>query len=155
MADALVTARAPTTTSVGSTAWPAGEVLRDIARGGVAGIVVGILVAGLGGRLVMRLATILHEGTVGFRTENGEVIGEITLGGTLALMTFGGLGMGLVAGTIWVIVSPWLPGSGLAPSSTATRWSSLCSSGSSASSASRSRSSMASWTPGCHARPGG
>jgi hypothetical protein len=114
MADALVTARAPTTTSVGSTAWPAGEVLRDIARGGVAGIVVGILVAGLGGRLVMRLATILHEGTVGFRTENGEVIGEITLGGTLALMTFGGLGMGLVAGTIWVIVSPWLPGSGLA-----------------------------------------
>jgi hypothetical protein len=27
---------------------------------------------------------------------------------------FGGLGMGLVAGTIWVIVSPWIPGRGLA-----------------------------------------
>ena len=92
---------------------PTSEVLRDIARGGIAGIIVGILVAGLGGRLVMRLATILHEDTVGLRTENGEIIGAITLNGTLALMTFGGLAMGLLAGTIWVIVSPWLPGRGL------------------------------------------
>jgi hypothetical protein len=61
----------------------------------------------------MRVATILHEDSVGRLTENGEVIGEITLGGTLALMTFGGLGMGLLAGTIWVIVSPWLPGRAL------------------------------------------
>ena len=58
-----------------------GEVLRDIARGGIAGIIVGILVAGLGGRFVMRLATILHEDTVGLRTEAGEVIGAITLSG--------------------------------------------------------------------------
>ncbi|HEX2469967.1 MAG TPA: hypothetical protein VHK05_05210 [Candidatus Limnocylindrales bacterium] len=94
--------------------WPLGEVLRDIARGGIAGIIVGLLVAGLGGRLIMRLATILHEDTVGLRTENGEVIGNITLNGTLALMTFGGLGMGLMAGTIWVIVSPWIPDRGLA-----------------------------------------
>jgi hypothetical protein len=77
-------------------------------------MIVGIFVAGLGGRLVMRIATILHEDTVGLRTENGEVIGNITLNGTLALMTFSGLGMGLVAGTIWVIVSPWIPGRGLA-----------------------------------------
>jgi hypothetical protein len=61
----------------------------------------------------MRLATILHEDTVGLRTETGEIIGAITLNGTLALMTFGGLAMGLLAGTIWVIVSPWLPGRGL------------------------------------------
>ena len=27
-------------------------------------------------------------------------------------MTFGGLGMGLLAGTIWVVVSPWIPGRG-------------------------------------------
>ncbi len=84
-------------------------VIRDIARGGIAGVIVGIFVAGLGGRVVMRLATILHEDAVGNFTENGEVIGRITLNGTLALMTFGGLGMGLAAGTIWVIVSPWIP----------------------------------------------
>ena len=39
---------------------------------GSPGILVGIFVAGLGGRLVMRLATILHEDTVGRMTENGE-----------------------------------------------------------------------------------
>jgi hypothetical protein len=115
MADSLVTTGVPATTVDGRLAFSAaGEVVRDIARGGIAGIIVGLLVAGLGGRLVMRLATILHEDTVGIFTENGEVIGRITVNGTLALMTFGGLGMGLLAGTIWVIVSPWVPGRGLA-----------------------------------------
>lgn len=81
MADSLVTTGAPPTTLDGRSAvTPAGEVLRDVARGGIAGIIVSILVAGLGGRLVMRLATILHQDTVGLRTENGEVIGAITLG---------------------------------------------------------------------------
>jgi hypothetical protein len=92
---------------------PIGEVFRDMARGGLAGIIVGIFVAGLGGRLVMRMATILHEDTVGRTTEAGETIGAITLNGTLALVIFGGLGMGLLAGTIWVIVGPWIPGRGL------------------------------------------
>ncbi len=115
MADVLVTAEAPATTvHERSAASPGGEVLRDIARGGFAGILVGIFVAGLGGRLVMRLATILHEDTVGQTTEAGETIGRITVNGTLALVTFSGLGMGLVAGTIWVIVSPWIPWHGLA-----------------------------------------
>lgn len=115
MAESLVTTGAPARTfDERSAVWPAGEVLRDIARGGIAGVIVGILVAGLGGRLVMRLATILHEDTVGRVTENGEVIGNITLNGTIALMVFGGLGMGLMAGTIWVIVGPRIPGRGLA-----------------------------------------
>ena len=113
MADSLVTAGPPTTVDGRLAASAAGEVVRDIARGGIAGIIVGILVAGLGGRLVMRVATIRHEDTVGMFTENGEVIGRITLEGTLALMTFGGLGMGFLAGTIWVIVGPWVPGRGI------------------------------------------
>ena len=115
MADPIVTTGAPTTTFDGRAAVsPAGEILRDVARGGIAGVIVGIFVAGLGGRLVMRLATILHEDAVGLTTENGEVIGNISFNGTMALITFGGLGMGLVAGTIWVIVSPWIPGRGTA-----------------------------------------
>lgn len=89
------------------------EVLRDIARGGTAGIFVGIVVAGLGGRLVMRLATILHEDRVGLVTEMDAVIGAMTLNGTLALLIFGGLGAGLMAAVLWVVVRPWLPGSGL------------------------------------------
>jgi hypothetical protein len=111
--DTLATSGVQTTRVDARPAWRAGDVLRDIARGGIAGIMVGLLVAGLGGRLIMRLATILHEDRVGLTTENGAVIGDITLNGTLALMTFGGLGMGLLAGTIWVIVNPWIPGRGL------------------------------------------
>jgi len=114
MRDALAITPGTTTFDERPAVAPGGEILRDIARGGIAGIIVGLLVAGLGGRLIMRLATILHEDTVGLRTENGELIGNITLNGTLALMTFGGLGMGLMAGTIWVIVRPWIPGGAMA-----------------------------------------
>lgn len=113
MAETLLDTTAATAADTERVASPAGDVLRDIARGGFAGILVGIFVAGLGGRLVMRLATILHEDTVGRITENGEVIGRISLNGTLALIVFGGLGMGLMAGVIWVIVGPWMPGHGV------------------------------------------
>lgn len=88
---------------------PTGEVLRDIARGGIAGVLVGIVVGGLGGRIVMRLAAILHPDAVGALTENGNRIGDITPGGTLFLVLFGLISCAL-AGTIWVIVSPWIPG---------------------------------------------
>src|SRR5439155_21179344 len=109
-----VTARSPMPSAGDRRAvWPPGEVVRDIARGGIAGILAGVFVAGLGGRLVMRVAAILHEDAVGRTTENGETIGAISLSGTLALMAFGGLALGLLAGAIWVIVSPWVPGRGV------------------------------------------
>jgi hypothetical protein len=89
-----------------------GLALRDIARGGMAGAVVGILVAGLGGRIVMRLAAIIVPTAAGSLTENGNRIGEITLSGSLGLILFGGLFFGLSGSVIWVVVSPWIPGSG-------------------------------------------
>lgn len=88
---------------------PMGEILRDIARGGIAGALAGLVVGGLGGRLLMRLATMLQDDAVGFVTENGNRIGDITLIGTLGLIGFG-LVAGLLAGTVYVIVSPWIPG---------------------------------------------
>ena len=66
-----------------------GEVLRDIARGGISGVAAGIVVSGLGGRLVMRIAALLHPDAVGALTENGNRIGDITVGGTLSLVLFG------------------------------------------------------------------
>ena len=88
---------------------PTGEVLRDIARGGISGAIVGIVVGGLGGRLVMRIAAILHPDAVGALTENGNRIGDITMGGTLFLVLFGLIFCAL-AGALWVIVGPWIPG---------------------------------------------
>ena len=68
---------------------PIGEVLRDIARGGIAGAVAGIIVGGIGGRLLMRLAAMLQTDAVGFVTQNGNRIGNLTLIGTLGLIAFG------------------------------------------------------------------
>ena len=93
--------------------WPGGEILRDITRGGLAGLVVGIVVAGFGGRLVMRLAALLVPTANGAFTENGNRIGEITLVGSIALIIFAGLAATILLAVIWVAISPWLPGRGV------------------------------------------
>jgi hypothetical protein len=92
-----------------ATAWPLGVILRDIARGGLAGLAVGVVFGGLGGRLAMRLIALLIPEATGRFTENGNRIGDITLGGSFGLLLFGGLFAGIFVGTIWVVVSPWLP----------------------------------------------
>ena len=89
--------------------WRFGEITRDIARGGIGGLVVGVVVGGLGGRVAMRLMALLIPDSAGRFTENGNRIGDITLGGTFALVLFGGVFAGIFLGTIWVVVSPWLP----------------------------------------------
>ena len=110
MADTMASTAAPA--SERSVVSPSREILRDIARGGFAGAIVGVVVAGLGGRLVMRLAAILQPGAVGALSENGNRIGDITFLGSLGLVVVG-LVIGLAGGTIWVVVSPWTPGTGL------------------------------------------
>ncbi len=92
--------------------WPLGDVTRMISRGGLTGLIVGFLACGIGVRLVMRLAALLVPEANGQFTENGNVIGLITADGTTFLIV-GGTLVGLLAATIWVVVSPWVPGSGL------------------------------------------
>ncbi|HEX6869192.1 MAG TPA: hypothetical protein VF119_10330 [Candidatus Limnocylindrales bacterium] len=84
-------------------------ILREIAVGGLAGLVVGILLGGIGGRLVMRFAALVVPESVGAATENGTIVGDITVAGTLALIVFVGLFAGALAGSIWVTIEPWLP----------------------------------------------
>ena len=85
------------------------RVLREIAVGGLAGLLVGVLLGGIGGRVVMRTAALLVPDSVGRFTENGNRIGTITLEGSLLLLVFVGLLAGTFAASIWVIVRPWLP----------------------------------------------
>ena len=87
------------------------DVLRDIARGGLAGAIAGTAIGGIGGRVLMTIAAVLNPDATGIRTENGELVGVFTLNGTLALIIFGGLLGGLVASVVWVVASPWIPGS--------------------------------------------
>jgi hypothetical protein len=102
-----------------STPVAAYAIVRDIARGGLAGLVAGLVVAGVGGRIAMRVAALLVPAASGQFTENGNRIGEITVGGSLALIVFVGLLAAVAFGVAWVVVSPWLPrstlGRGLVP----------------------------------------
>ena len=89
-----------------------GPIFRDIARGGITGLIVGLVGVGIGGRIVMRLAALLVPELVGEFTENGFRIGDITPGGSLGLVVFG-MFAGAGVATIWVTVSPWIPGTGI------------------------------------------
>jgi hypothetical protein len=111
----VTTVAAPAATSPPEAAAssPLDEITRDIARGGVAGLIVGVLVGGIGGRLFMRVAALLHPDALGFVTQNGNRVGDITLEGTVALVVFIGLFVGLGVGVVWVTVQTWIPGSGI------------------------------------------
>ncbi len=85
------------------------DVIRDIAVGGMASVISGIVVLGLGGRLVMFLSRLLHPEAIGRFTENGNEIGVFTLDGSIGLLVFGGLGSGLIAASVWVVMRPWIP----------------------------------------------
>lgn len=59
----------------------------------------------------MRVAATLNPAATGLRTESGELVGAVTAEGTLFLLIFGGLLFGVIGGTAWIVIRPWLPGS--------------------------------------------
>lgn len=85
-------------------------LLRDAGIGALAGALAGILVGGIGGRIAMRVSGAMTDpALVGVaRTDNGNVLGEVTFGGTLALVIFAGLFPGLLGGVVYVAARPWL-----------------------------------------------
>jgi hypothetical protein len=75
----------------------------------LAGLIAGVLVGGLLGRVVMRISGFTAgPSLVGVTTENGNRVGDITFGGTLALVVFVGLASGVLGGIIYAITEPWL-----------------------------------------------
>ncbi len=85
------------------------QILRDISVGGIASLISGTLILGLGGRLVMFLSRLLHPEAIGRFTENGNEIGVFTAEGTVGLLLFGGVAGGLIAAPVWVVMRPWIP----------------------------------------------
>jgi hypothetical protein len=76
----------------------------------VSGVGAGITVAGAGGRLVMRLLAVTAGADAQGRiTEAEEVVGRISLDGTLGLVIFTGLFVGLASGFLYLLVRRWLP----------------------------------------------
>ncbi|MGH8993398.1 MAG: hypothetical protein ACRDZ7_17960 [Acidimicrobiia bacterium] len=75
-----------------------------------AGLAAGVLVAGAGGRLAMRvLAVTAGDGAQGKITEASEVVGRITVDGTIGFLMFTGLFFGLASGVLYALLRRWLP----------------------------------------------
>lgn len=71
----------------------------------------GILVMGAGGRLAMRLlGATAGDAAQGRLTEADEIVGEVTLGGTIGFVFFVGVLSGLVTTAMWFAVRRFLPG---------------------------------------------
>ncbi|MDP9239590.1 MAG: hypothetical protein M3O55_02980 [Actinomycetota bacterium] len=92
---------------------PAVEVVRRyvwwLNVGTVTGLVSGLLVAGAGGRLVMRLLAVTSPDAAGRITEADEVVGRISVGGTVGFIIFGGLAAGMLSAILFLLIRRWLP----------------------------------------------
>ena len=76
----------------------------------VAGLGSGVLLAGAGGRLAMRLlAATAGDAAQGRLTEADETVGNITVGGTVGFIIFTGLFFGGASGVLYLIMRRWLP----------------------------------------------
>jgi hypothetical protein len=87
--------------------WPA--LYRTLAVGAISGFAAGFG-AGIWTRIAMRVAGALTaDRNRYFLTENGEVVGRITLGGTLGLALFVAI-LGTIGGVLYLAIRRWIPG---------------------------------------------
>lgn len=85
------------------------DVARRVGLASFAGILAGVVVGGLLGRLAMRVSGAMSApGLIGTPTSNGNLVGNVTFEGTLALVVFVGVASGLVGGALYAPVEPWL-----------------------------------------------
>ena len=103
----------PTTRPARGTGSRLAEIARHCAIVGIAGVVTGVIVGGIGGRILMRISAIAApDHVMGATTEGGNRVGEVTLGGTLGLIIFIGIGLGVIGAIAFLISEPWLSRAG-------------------------------------------
>jgi hypothetical protein len=81
----------------------------EVFRAGLAGTIAGIVIVGVGGRIVMRISAAINPMAAGAITESENVVGEVTIGGTIAFLVFGGMLTGFLLGIVWFLVRDWMP----------------------------------------------
>lgn len=90
----------------------AAGLARALAIHSLAGFIAGVIAGGVGSRIAMRISAIAAgDAEQGALTEAGNVVGRITLGGTVALIELGGL-VGTAGGLIYLALRPWLADAG-------------------------------------------
>jgi hypothetical protein len=76
----------------------------------VSGVGSGVLIAGAGGRLAMRLlAATAGDAAQGRETEAEEIVGRVSAGGTIGFIIFVALFFGLATGALYLLIRRWLP----------------------------------------------
>jgi len=90
------------------------RTLGILVSGNLAGALAGLIAGGIGSRLAMRTLALTSPRAQGSITEAEEVVGRITLEGTLFLLA-AGAALGMAGGLAYVAVKRWLPirGTGL------------------------------------------
>lgn len=75
----------------------------------LAGLVSGIVVGGMLGRVAMRISGFAAgPNMIGVHTSNGNRVGDVTLEGTLGLILFIGVAAGLAGGALYAAVEPFV-----------------------------------------------
>jgi len=82
--------------------------LRTVGVAAVTGVGTGVVVAGLGGRLVMKIIALAAAPATGRVTANGNTVGDFTFEGTLSIILFSGLLFGIIGGLLYLSLRPWL-----------------------------------------------
>ena len=81
----------------------------------IGAFVSGVVTIGAGSRLMMRiLATTSSSDVQGLRTEADEIVGEVSVGGSVFLIVIVGIGAGLVGLGLFSMLRRWLPDQSLA-----------------------------------------
>jgi len=104
---AVVATRGPQRRTAGASALDAVRTLACVAS---AGFVSGILVVGLGGRLVMRILAATSGDLAQHRvTDAGQAVGNISVSGSLSFMIFAGILIPIAAGVLFVPLRRFVP----------------------------------------------
>lgn len=81
-------------------------------RGAVAaGAIAGVISAGMGSRLVMRIIALADPSSDGVMTDAEATVGEVTVGGTVNLLMLGTVA-GIMGGVVYLGIRRWLPAPG-------------------------------------------
>lgn len=76
-------------------------------RVGFAGAISGLVAAGIGSRLAMRVIAVVDSESEGVGTDAGATVGDISLGGTFSLLLIGTI-LGIVGALVYLGLRRWL-----------------------------------------------
>ena len=74
-----------------------------------AGLAVGVVIGGIGGRIAMRVLAVTSDDSLrGAVTDDEEVVGRVSVGGTVGLVVFCAL-LGVALALVYLVLRRWLP----------------------------------------------